>query len=395
MDPIRVLCLFHLLARQVVNYTTMTIGALAPRIVATGFVLLCVISGVADQGLAESSGAALGRQGWEAIRAGQIKEASRLFHDAVVENAHDATLFLGAGLAAHLQGQEMEARTALQEAVRLNPKLTAAALLLGDITYRMGDLETAVRTYEAALEVEPNNAHIRGRLEGWRKEAALHNRFQQSLSPHFTVLFEGPAEQRLAAAAVDALEAAYWRIGTTLLAYPSGIITVVLYTDEQFRDITRSPAWAGGVFDGKIRVPMRGALNDPRQLERVLAHEFTHALVKSLAPRGVPTWVDEGLAVVFEIGDLKWAERLARQAPFLVPLPRLHDGFLSLPADQVPLAYAESALAVRMLIERGEALALASLLQDLAQGQDFAAAFERHFYLSYSDFQVAWGQQVR
>ena len=144
---------------------------------------------------------------------------------------------------------------------------------------------------------------------------------------------------------------------------------------------------------------MRGALNDPRQLEKVLAHEFTHALVKSMAPRGVPTWVDEGLAVVLETGDLKWAERLARQAPSLIPLPRLHDGFLSLPADQVPLAYAQSALAVRMLIERGEALSLASLLQDLAQGQDFAATFERHFYLSYSDFhsgfQVAWGQRIR
>src|SRR2546428_724570 len=377
----------------------MTIEALVPRIVATGFVLFCVISGAADQGLAESSGAALGRQGWEAIRAGQIKEASRLFHNAIAENAHDATLFLGAGLAAHLQGQEMEARTALQEAVRLNPKLTAAALLLGDITYRLGDLEMAVRTYEAALEVEPNNAQIWGRLESWRKEAALHSGFQQNLSPHFTVLFEGPAEQRLAGAAIEALEKAYWRIGTTLLAYPSGVITVVLYTEEQFRDITRSPTWAGGVFDGKIRVPMRGGLDDTRQLKTVLAHEFTHALVKSLAPRGVPTWVDEGLAVVFEMGDLKWAERLARQAPSLIPLPRLHDGFLSLPADQVPLAYAESALAVPMLIERSEALSLASLLPALAQSQDFATAFERHYYLSYSDFhsdfQVAWGQRAR
>jgi len=373
----------------------MTIETRVPRIVATGFVLFCVISGAADQGLAESSGAALGRQGWEAIRAGQITEASRLFHDAIAENAHDATLFLGAGLVAHLQGQEMEARTALQEAVRLNPKLTAAALLLGDITYRMGDLETAVRTYEAALEVEPNNAQIRGRLESWRKEAALHNRFQQSLSPHFTVLFEGPAEQRLAAAAVDALEAAYWRIGTALLAYPPTVITVVLYTDEQFRDITRSPAWAGGVFDGKIRVPMRGALNDPRQLEKVLAHEFTHALVKSLVPRGVPTWVDEGLAVVFEMGDLKWAERLARRAPSLVPLPRLHDGFLSLPADQVPLAYAESALAVRMLIERGGIPALTALLQDLAAGQEFTQAFERRVFLSYPEFLTLWARRMR
>jgi len=373
----------------------MTREVLVPRIVATGFVLLWVISGAVAQGLAESSGAVLGRQGWEAIRAGQITEASRLFHDAIADNARDATLFLGAGLAAHLQGQEMEARTALQEAVRLNPKLTAAALLLGDITYRMGDLETAVRTYEAALEVEPNNAQIQGRLESWRKEAALHSRFQQNLSPHFTVLFEGPAEQRLAAAAVDALEAAYWRIGTALLAYPPTVITVVLYTDEQFRDITRSPAWAGGVFDGKIRVPMRGALKDPRQLEKVLAHEFTHALVKSVAPRGIPTWLDEGLAVVFEMGDVKWAERLARQAPSLVPLPRLHDGFLSLPADQVPLAYAESALAVRMLIERGGIPALTALLQDLAEGQEFTQAFERRVFLSYPEFQALWARRMR
>ena len=381
--------------RQVVNDMTMTREALGLRIVSTGFALLWVVSGALAQGRAESSGAALGRQGWDAIRAGQITEASRLFHDAITENAHDATLFLGAGLAAHLQGQEMEARTALQEAVRLNPKLTAAALLLGDITYRMGDLETAVRTYEAALEVEPNNAQIQGRLESWRKEAALHGGFQRTLSPHFTVLFEGPAEQRLAAAAVDALEAAYWRIGTALLAYPPTVITVVLYTDEQFRDITRSPAWAGGVFDGKIRVPMRGALNDPRQLEKVLAHEFTHALVKSLAPRGVPTWVDEGLAVVFEMGDVKWAERLARRAPSLVPLPRLHDGFLSLPADQVPLAYAESALAVQMLIERGGIPSLTALLQDLAEGQEFTQAFERRVFLSYPEFLTLWARRVR
>src|SRR2546428_12668496 len=102
----------------------------------------------------------------------------------------------------------MEARTALKESVRLSPKLTAAALLLGDITYRMGDLETAVRTYEAALEVEPNNAQIQGRVESWRKETALHSRVQQNLSPPFTGLFEGPAGQRLAAAPPEVPEAA-------------------------------------------------------------------------------------------------------------------------------------------------------------------------------------------
>src|SRR2546427_12638667 len=99
----------------------MTIEGFVPRIVATGFVLLCVISGAADRGLAESSGAALGRQGWEAIRAGQIKEASRLFHDAIAENAHDATLFLGAGLAAHLQGRSEERRVGKECRSRWSP----------------------------------------------------------------------------------------------------------------------------------------------------------------------------------------------------------------------------------------------------------------------------------
>ncbi len=365
------------------------------RVAIAAVVLLCGIAGDADPGLAESRAATLGRAGWDAIRDGRAQDAARSFEAAIAANPQDAASFLGAGLASHLQGQEREARAALQEAVRLNPKLTAASLLLGEIAYRAGDLEAAIRTYEDALTVVPDQAQVRSRVEAWRKEAALHGGFQKVLSPHFTVLFEGPAEQRLAAAALDMLEAAYWRIGTSLLAYPPTTITVVLYTDEQFRDITRSPAWAAGVFDGKIRVPMRGALNDPRRLEKVLAHEFTHALVKSLASRGVPVWMDEGLAVVFETGDLRWAERLVRQAPSVIPLPQLRSGFQNLPPDQVPLAYAESALAVQLLIERGGVLSVTALFQDLAEGKEFAEAFERRFFLSLGEFQTAWEQRVR
>jgi tetratricopeptide (TPR) repeat protein len=295
-------------------------------------------------------------------------------------------------LAAHLQGQEKEARAALQEALRLNPKLGAASVLLGEIAYRAGDLDTAIRTYESAFALSPEQAgpQVKVRLETWRKEAALHAGFQRSLTPHFTVLFEGPAEQRLAAHAVDVLEAAYWRICTELIAYPSDIITVILYTDEQFRDITRSPDWAAGLYDGKIRVPMRGALDDPRRLEQVLTHEFTHALVQSVASRGVPSWLNEGLAVFFEPSDLRWAQAAVQKAPTLIPLTQLHGEFHRLPAERVPLAYAESALAVQAIMKRGGAYSLTLLLQDLGAGHAFADAFERRMSLSYTDFQAAW-----
>jgi tetratricopeptide (TPR) repeat protein len=360
--------------------------------------LCCGFAQHSAQARVQNQSSALGQAGWEAIRTGKLPEATRLFNEAIAHDPRDGAmpeLLLGAGLAAYLQGQETKARTSLTEALRLEPKLTAASLLLGEIAYRAGDIDKAIAIYEAARAFAPDHAQLQSRLESWRKESALHGGFQHALNSHFTVLFEGPPEQALAGRALDLLEAAYWRIGTALLAYPAENVTVILYTDEQFRDITRSPSWAGGVYDGKIRMPMRGALNDLRELERVLSHEFTHALVRSLAPRGVPTWLDEGLAVVFEPGNAGRAEEMVRKAPSLIPLGQLEKSFLKLPADQVPLAYAESALAVRMLLDRSGPLMLATLLNDLAAGREFAEVFERRFLLSYADFQAAWEQRAR
>ena len=376
----------------------MAIDSYVDRVLMIRIVLMAVLLSFAflsGQGLAEAPGVARERAAWAAIRNGKLEEASRLFAEAIAARPDDAALRLGAGLAEHLQGREGQARKVLEDALRLDPKLTAASLLLGDIVYRQGEVDSAIRIYEVALAFAPNDPQLQSKLEAWRKEAALHGSFQHNLNSHFTVLFEGPAEQELAAAALHALESAYWRIGTALLAYPPNIITVILYTDEQFRDITRSPSWAGGVYDGTIRIPMREALNNLPQLEKVLAHEFTHALVRSLSPRGTPTWVDEGLAVVFENGDLRWAEKIVRKAPSLIPLPQLHNGFLILPEDQVPLAYAESALAVRMLMDRSGALTLTMLLKDLDAGQDFATAFDHHFTFSYLEFQRVWYEPLK
>ncbi len=348
-----------------------------------------------SHGFAESRDALLERAAWDAVKNGKLDAASRLFADAIDGRPQAASLRFGAGLVEHLLGHTDQARTLLEEALRLHPGLTDASLLLGEIFYRDGAIDHAISVYEAALIVAPNNAQIQNKLEKWRKEAALQGNFQRRLNAHFTVLFEGHREQELADAALRSLESAYWRIGIALAAYPASIITVVLYTDEQFHDITRSPSWAGGVYDGTIRIPMRDALNNLPQLEKVLAHEFTHALVESLSPRRTPTWLNEGLAVVFENGELTWAEQIVRSAKTVIPLARLHGSFLKLASDQVPLAYAESALAVRILLDRSGPLALALLLKDLNAGQDFAAAFDHYYTWSYVEFQNVWSESLK
>ena len=74
-----------------------------------------------------------------------------------------------------------------------------------------------------------------------------------------------------------------------LATFPDRAVSVALYTEEQFRDVKWSPDWAAAMYDGRIRAPMRGALEQPEKLERVLVHEAAHAFIRTITPRGVPT----------------------------------------------------------------------------------------------------------
>ena len=51
------------------------------------------------------------------------------------------------------------------------------------------------------------------------------------------------------------------------------------------------------------------------------------------------------------------------------------------------LAYAESAVAVRALLDQAGAPAVVNLLGDVGRGVPFPEAFERNILISYSEFQ--------
>lgn len=346
----------------------------------------------ADGRAQRPSVAELEKAGWEAIRANRAREAAEAFSEAIRLRPGNVRLMLGAGLAAHLLGRSEEARQHLVAALQADPKITEASILLGQILYRDGDLPGAIHVYEQALAHAPKDHILNGRIESWRREVDLHGRFSQKYGDHFTVLFEGPREEAVANRAMDLLESAYWRIGTALGAYPSGILTVVLYTNEQFRDITQSPDWAAAAFDGRIRVPMRGALENPKLLERVLAHELTHAIVHSIAPRGVPQWLNEGLAQVFE-PETRAKENPPGQAG--PPLSRLEQSFAGLDKSAAQAAYAQSAAAVRTLIEQAGPTGVLNLLTFIGEGMPFEQAFERAAFVSYSDFQKQLGESAK
>jgi tetratricopeptide (TPR) repeat protein len=348
--------------------------------------ILVALATTATPDAQRPSAAQLSRAAWDALNAGRIQEAAAAFAEALTQAPQQPVLLLGAGVAAHLQGREDEARRLLVDSLKIEPALTEASLVLGAVLYQAGDLDGAIDVYQQALTSAPDQPRLVQQLEAWRKEAALHRGFGRKLGDHFTVLFEGPAEAQLADRAVSLLEASYLRIATALYTYPSGVITVVLYTREQFRDITQSPEWAGGSFDGRIRVPVQGALENPAEFQRVLSHELTHALVRSIAGRSVPLWLDEGLAVTFDGSDSPRGDALIGRAVTLLPLSRLERSFASLSAAEAAIAYAESAVAVREIFARSGAPAMVGLLEAIGRGVPFAPAFEQNILISYAEF---------
>lgn len=330
----------------------------------------------------------LAQQGAAALEARRFDEAFEAFTRATTLLPREAALWYGAGLAAFMLGRNADAEAALGRAVDVDPRFTDASALLGEVQYRAGRVREAMATYEAALAHAPGEAHVRERLDEWRRDAQVSDRFFESRGAHFTVRFEGPADQALASRAVEMLEAAYWRIGGELGAYPSQPIIVILYTEEQFRDVTRAPEWSGGTYDGRIRVPVRGALSTPADLERVLVHEFVHAVVAGLGGPQVPLWLNEGLAMVFEPGGLDAAVRVLSAAPSRPRLADLHGGFGRLTRAEAIVAYALSAVAVRRMLDLRGAPAVTALLQDLARGAEFSTAFRQRMAMTYAEFEA-------
>jgi tetratricopeptide (TPR) repeat protein len=336
--------------------------------------------------------ALLEQAGLEALEAGDARRAAAAFDEARTADPKNAMLHLGAGAAAYLERRDEDARLALEHAVALDPGLREARRLLGLVIRRQGDLSGAIRIYEAlvaAVDDEPTRAGTLETLERWRRELALHDRMDHALGDHFTVSFEGPAEADLAERALASLDRAYWRMGTLLGTYPTAPVAVVLYTTEQFHDITRSPRWAAGAYDGIIRVPMRGALAQPGELDRVLAHEYIHALIRTLATRGVPTWLNEGLAGAFETEAPPERHLDVRRDGWSLAVAAGLGSFEPLNGRDAELAYRSSAAAVRRLVEEVGGAAIVNLLRDLEEGVGFDEAFAHRVQRPFADFAEA------
>lgn len=293
----------------------------------------------------------------------------------------------GQGIAYMGLGDKESAIESFESSLALNAKDAYVQMAAGILSYEKNNLKAARSHFEKVLKFDPGNSQAAEYLQKIKREG-IEEHFRNKDSFHFTVKYEG-AERGDAGYLVSmVLEEAYNKVGSDLGFYPEDIITAILYTDRQFRDVTRSPAWAGGLYDGKIRLPVGGINERTEDLERVVYHEYTHALVHRMTGGNCPVWLNEGLAQYEEVhSSVETAKNRVRSAGALMPLRFLERSFTGMNASTASIAYATSILAVDYLIREYGILYVKRLLEKLKEETDTQNALYSVFYIQYDEIE--------
>ena len=311
------------------------------------------------------------------MRAGRVDGAvARLESAGQLGERADILRWLGA---ARLQQADVGGAVgALEEAASLAPQDPDTLLALAEAYLKQDRRPQALEVLQRAQDAGVHRPRIDELVGQLGREVDAEWDHVALQSAHFRLSFaddEDPAAVRLV---LDILEDAYVHVGAKFQHVPAERTSVVLYTGQDFHQVTQTPEWAGGAFDGRIKLPVGGLAGADPGFVRLVRHEYAHSLVGQLAGPTCPTWLNEGLAVWAEEevdGErVAWARARAAEHQWFA-FDDLRDGFTKLPAERIEGAYAQSYLVVRALLDRYGARKVPEFLQAIARTRDVDRAF--------------------
>lgn len=313
--------------------------------------------------------------GAELLGNGDDRSALEAFTSARSYLSDDYRPLQGMAVAWLMAGQPEAAVALLHEAEVLVGPRSELSLLIGRAYHAMGELTLAGEAWESAARAGAVEAAPL--LTKLRREQQAEEGMTRRFGGRFRLSYAPGVSDALAGEILSVLQEAYQDLGREFSSYPDTEVPVLLYPRQQFAEVTGLPAWAGGAYDGKIRVPLGGIERMSPQLKAVLYHEYCHVLVRFLARDRAPAWLNEGLA---QIAEERYHPHLARKVPGVtLPVGTLERSFAGLSADQAATAYALSYDRVVRLRELCGSPALAELLRQVGLGNSWSAAVEHAF----------------
>ena len=303
-------------------------------------------------------------------------------------------------------------KQAIEELEKIRPGFEdrrSVLVLLGDSWYHGGDLKKGLELLKEAQQIQETD-DVAALIAKISRETPLDEGFVDSApTPHYVIRTASGKLQERVEVLKPMLEAIYMDLAMTLQFYPEFPIRVIVYEgDKTLAARLANPSWAAGVYDGEIRIPAKEMQKDPYKLETLLRHETMHLFLDNLTRNRIPTWLNEGIAQYYELPFSFEEDGFVKRED--APLPKgfqeavtqslrskktldykaLSSPFMRMEAQRAQLAYAQSLLMVKYLLEKWDGFTLRRMLQEVYQGGRFDAAFQIATGLSPEEFLESW-----
>jgi predicted TPR repeat methyltransferase len=293
-------------------------------------------------------------------------------------------------------GEPEQALNYAEHAVRIAPTSPDALDMLGYAQYSANRTQNAIETFKRSLQLRPDPA-IQQILTKAEKDATAESSFSEHDSSHFSLHYEGKqTSENFRRQLISVLESDYDDLVRQLGVEPRSTITVTLYTDQAFFDVTQAPSWTGALNDGKLRIPINGLDSITPNLARVLKHELTHSFINYLAAGRCPHWLNEGVAQAMEPKSLSYGPQLAKlfAAQQEMPFNTMEGSFMGFSGPQATLAYEESLAATDYIIDTYGSSDLQRILQRIGEGNSTEAAMRATIHLDYGELETEVGKYL-
>ncbi len=276
-----------------------------------------------------------------------------------------------------------------QESKKLNKTVPETYFLLADVYYDQNNLFDAKNELEVGLKLK-NDPLYQDKLSKILKEIELSKEQYKSSTNQFKIEFDKDSiEQNDINPILNLLEEYYKELTTSFNYYPSEPITVIIYSENDFKEFTKAPDWSAGLYDGKIRLPGKNIKLNEKAAE-ILKHELVHALITKKTNSNAPPWLQEGLALFYENAKIDINIKIVE----LPPLNSFPQSFGNFNNKDSQLFYAKSFSFVEYLINQYGSWKIILFLEELSKGKNTEEAFQSTYLLNLNDMEQQWRNYI-
>ena len=291
------------------------------------------------------------------------------------------------------------AREVLNDSLSYDPKNPFAHELLGDISYFEQKLEEALKHYRDAFRLRARS-DLKEKILKIEKEKQVESGLVTYQEEHFVIKYRGEEKGIEGFELREILRETYRQIGQELGYFFKYKVVVLLYDDQEFRQLSEAPHWSSGLYDGKIRLPAYQKGFTEKELRKIIRHELTHAFVAEISKARCPAWLSEGLAV-FEEAKVEPPDPRVIQAAVrtqtLFPLLSLWDQKkLSEVKDplEARLFYDECYQLIKYIVDRYGMFQIKKMLERFAEGKESFEAVQEVLKISPSQLEKQWKEKL-